>query len=80
MKTLGTDIQQLVPQPTSHGSPFDRGGADSYYRRGFDPHWYPGGTYQGERIEMIDMSPEEIVAYTKGYNENEEAGDFKDWG
>ena len=53
MKTLGTDIQQLVPQPTSHGSPFDRGGADSYYRRGFDPHWYPGGTYQGERRALL---------------------------
>jgi hypothetical protein len=29
---------------------------------------------------MQDMTPEEIVAYTKGFNENEEAGDFKDWG
>jgi hypothetical protein len=29
---------------------------------------------------MKDMSPEEIVAYTKGYNENEDDGNFKDWG
>jgi hypothetical protein len=29
---------------------------------------------------MKDMTPAEIVAYTKGFNENEEAGDHKDWG
>ena len=29
---------------------------------------------------MADMTPEEIVAYTKGFNDNEDAGDFKDWG
>jgi hypothetical protein len=80
MKTLGVDIQQNLPMSTTHGGPYDRGGADSYYRRGFDPHWYPDGTHQGERIEMKDMSPEEIVAYTKGYNENEDDGNFKDWG
>jgi hypothetical protein len=26
------------------------------------------------------MTPAEITAYTKGYNDNEDAGDFKDWG
>jgi hypothetical protein len=63
-----------------HGGPFDRGGADSYYRRGFNPHYYEGSTYQSKRIEMADMTPEEIVAYTKGYNDNEESGNFKDYG
>ena len=29
---------------------------------------------------MALMTPAEITAYTKGYNDNEEAGDFKDWG
>lgn len=62
-----------------HGGAFDRGGADSYYRRGFTPHYYTGGTYQSNRVELADMTPEEIVAYTKGYNENEEAGNFKEW-
>ena len=66
--------------PTWNGSPYDRGGADSYYGRPFDPHYYPKGTYKGTRVEMKDMTPEEIVAYTKGFNDNEEAGDKKDWG
>ena len=49
-----------------HGSPHDRGGADAYYGRTYDPHYWPNGTYRGERIEMLEMKPEEIVAYTKG--------------
>jgi hypothetical protein len=60
-----------------HGSPMDRGSADKYYGRRFDPHWYPEGTGKGSRIELQDMTVEEIVAYTKGYNEEE---DRKDWG
>ena len=31
------------------------------------------------KIEMADMTPEEIVAYTAGYRDNEEAGDLKEW-
>jgi hypothetical protein len=63
----------------THGGPYDRGGADSYYRRQFDPHYWPEGTMQGTRVEMKDMTPEEIAAYTKGYNDNEESGMFKEW-
>jgi len=63
-----------------HGSPYDRGGADSYYRRPFDPHWWPEGTRKGTRVELKDMSVEEILEYTRGYKDNEEAQDFKDWG
>ena len=63
-----------------HGGAYDRGSADSYYRRGFTPHYYTGATYQSDRVELADMTPEEITAYTKGYNENEESGNFKDWG
>ena len=62
-----------------HGGPFDRGGADSYYRRGWDPHYYEGSTYQSKRIEMADMTLKEIVEYTEGYNDNEESGNFKDY-
>jgi len=60
-----------------HGSPQDRGSADRYYGRPFNPHWYPEGTYKGQRIELQDMTADEIVAYTKGFNEEE---DRKDWG
>jgi len=63
-----------------HGGPYDRGSADSYYRRGFNPHYYTGATYMSDRVELADMTPEEITAYTKGYNDNEDDGNFKDWG
>ena len=60
-----------------HGSPMDRGAADKYYGRSYDPHWYPDGTYNGERVELKDMTPDEIVSYTKGYKEEDSR---KDWG
>ena len=47
---------------TQHGAPFDRGGADSYYQRGFDPHYWPSGTHKGYRVEMHEMTAEEITA------------------
>ena len=83
MSKLGIDIQENVSlegvYSTAHGSPYDRGSADSYYRRGYNPHYYPAGTYKGKRVEMHEMTPQEIVAYTKGYNDNEEDGNFKEW-
>lgn len=63
-----------------HGGAYDRGSADSYYGRGFNPHYYVGATYSSDRVELADMTPEEITAYTKGYNDNEDEGNFKDWG
>jgi len=63
-----------------HGGAYDRGSADSYYGRGFNPHYYVGATYSSDRVELADMTPEEIAAYTKGYNDNEDEGNFKDWG
>ena len=63
-----------------HGGAYDRGSADSYYRRGYTPHYYVGATYSSNRVELADMTPEEITAYTKGYNDNEDAGNYKDWG
>ena len=63
-----------------HGGAYDRGSADSYYGRGFNPHYYVGATYSSDRVELADMTPEEITAYTKGYNDNEDDGNFKDWG
>ena len=63
-----------------HGGPYDRGGADSYYRRRFNPHYFVGDTNQSERIEEDDMTEEEIEAYRAGFNENEKLGNFKDYG
>jgi hypothetical protein len=64
--------------PDWHGSPYDRGSADAWYRRAFRPHKYPQGTYQCERVELTD--PEEIEAYRAGYEEMCAAGGHKDWG
>jgi hypothetical protein len=63
-----------------HGGPYDRGSADSYYRRGFNPHYFKGDTYSSEKVELANMSVEEIVEYTNGYKENEASDNFKDWG
>lgn len=60
-----------------HGGPYDRGSADSYYRRPYDPHYYPAGTYNGERIGRDKMTPAEIEAYKTGWDENEKSGTFK---
>lgn len=60
-----------------HGGPYDRGSCDAYYSRPYDPHYYVGDTYQSERIELADMTAEEITAYTAGYNGTYER---KDWG
>jgi len=62
-----------------HGGPFDRGGADYYYGRGKNPHFYVGDTYSSERIEMVDMDLEEIEEYRAGYAEAERNGDRKEW-
>ncbi len=63
---------------TRHGGAYDRGAADSYYRRGFHPHYFKGKTYLSEKV--TELTEEELRAYTKGYYDNEKAGDFKDWG
>ena len=62
-----------------HGSPYDRGSADSYYGRPTCPHWYPNGTGNQPRIERANMTKEEINEYYLGYTENEISGDKKSW-
>jgi len=62
-----------------HGGPFDRGAADSYYNRPFNPHFFAGATMQSPRIPLDCMTADEITAYTAGYNYNEQFGDKKQW-
>lgn len=64
----------------SHGSPYNRGASDSYYRRPREPHWYPAGSYVGKRISGNEMSDDEIDEYHLGYDENEADCNFKDYG
>lgn len=61
----------------SHGSPYDRGSADSYYQRARSPHYYPQGSYVGEPV--TDLTPEQVAAYNAGYDENEAGDNYKVW-
>ena len=72
-------IREHIAFETRHGSPYDRGSADSYYRRPYNPHFYVGATMTSPRIPLECMTPDEIVAYTAGFNDNEESGKHKEW-
>lgn len=63
-----------------HGSPYDRGAADSYYGRPYAPHYWPEGTYKGFPVYYADMTTAQVKEYYTGYNDNEDMGNFKDWG
>ena len=62
-----------------HGSPYDRGSADSYYRRGAKPHYYKGGTYTSDIVTEESMTAEEIEQYYAGFDDNERSNNFKEW-
>jgi len=64
---------------TRHGSPYDRGAADSHYCRYMNPHYFVGETYMSEEIREKEMTVEEIEAYRAGYKWNELAGDKKEY-
>ena len=61
-----------------HGSPYDRGSADAYYRRPQFAHKWPQGTGNGQPV--TDLSTEEIEEYNQGYADQIKTGEFKDWG
>ena len=63
-----------------HGSPFDRGSADSFYRRQAIPHYvlpFKSGRGNGRRIEQADMTAEQIAEYEAGYDSNEKQIDSR---
>ena len=62
-----------------HGGPWDRGSADSYYRRKFNPHYFKGATYSSDRVDEQHMTAEEIAAYKAGLDQNENEGNYKDY-
>ena len=72
-------IAEKTQYDTRHGGAYDRGSADSYYSRGYNPHYYVGDTSTSLRVEMKDMTAAEIVANTVGFNDNEMFGDKKEW-
>ena len=70
---------QGVAYDRRHGGPFDRGSADSYYNRGYHPHYFKGDTYTSEMVTLAEMTAAEITAYTAGYTNNELFGDKKSY-
>lgn len=64
-------IAEQVTYSTRHGSPYDRGTADTWYGRKFNPHYFVGDTYHSTRLDWVHMSTHEITAYTVGYRDTE---------
>ena len=60
-----------------HGSPYDRGAADSWYGRKPMPHYYKGDSYNSELVHADDMKEEEMCEYWQGYNDNESNPDAR---
>lgn len=73
-------ITETITYDQRHGSPYDRGAADSYYGRDYWPHYFVGDTHKSRRVDMDQMTASELAAYTAGYRDNEVNGDKKDWG
>ena len=76
-------VEDLIKQHQAmysqrHGGPYDRGSCDSYYRRGFNPHYYVNDSYNSTRLDLVDMSANEIAAYTAGYCDSELMGNYKE--
>jgi hypothetical protein len=57
-----------------HGGPLDRGRADAWYNREYNPHYFKGATYDSEKVELANMTAGEIAAYTHGYEEQISTG------
>ena len=73
------ELRQHMLIDRRHGGPYDRGSADSYYGRPRRPHYYRGDTGTSDRVDYADMTPDEVVAYLAGYEDNERDGDKKQW-
>jgi hypothetical protein len=72
-------IREHIVIDTRHGSPYDRGMADSYYSRSRLPHYFVGDTHRSRRVDRWEMTPDEVEAYHAGYDDNEAEGDKKEW-
>lgn len=57
----------MTNYPNWNGSPYDRGSADAWYGRPYNPHKYPKGTYKCDPVFLTDE--EELAAYKAGYED-----------
>jgi hypothetical protein len=65
---------------TGSGSPYDRGRADSYYRRGSYPHFIQQFPSNGSlKVDESGMTKTQLERYYQGYEDNEYDRDFKEW-
>lgn len=62
-----------------HGGPFDRGSADSFYRRGRRPHYFTGDSFFSTEIPILEKGSKEYNEYMAGYDYNEELNHHKDY-
>lgn len=63
-----------------HGSPYDRGAADSWYGRTPVPHYFEEGSYNSTRYSAEDMTEKELADYWQGWEDNESDPDArKEW-
>ncbi len=64
-----------------HGGAYDRGSADRYYKRSYNPHYrvYTQNPYSCETITSDKMTAEELEAYAAGWNEEKGEKDYGDY-
>jgi hypothetical protein len=70
---------QGVTYNSEHGSPFDRGSADSWYSRPQLAHKMIHGPHGSRRVEAQDLTLQEMSDYYRGYEYNELHGGKKSW-
>ena len=68
-------LESLNDAESKHGSPYDRGRADSYYGRRHNPHKLVPNAHGGHEHEKL-TDPSEVEAYSKGYRENTDKKDY----
>jgi hypothetical protein len=69
----------MTQHDTRHGGPYDRGGADFWYNRPVDPHYFADHADGPGRTKVTDLKPTERAAYLDGYEDAESDGGQKDW-
>lgn len=52
-----------------HGGAYDRGLADRYYKRDFNPHYFVGDSYNSSKVEVINMTETQIKEYSIGFDD-----------
>jgi len=68
-------LENLDEAEDKHGSPYDRGRADSYYGRRHNPHKLVPNAHGGHEHEKL-TDPREIEDYGRGYDENTDKKDY----